>query len=329
MGKKLLRKPLAQREAQLIKRMKTVGKLKVTTIATIAQRDKKSIYKVLSGGNKFAKRGPKEKLKPRDVTHLVRTLKAMCAKAKARWEVTLAMLKKRAKIKVDDKVVRKALQSRNIKFRRMRGKPILTKADRKARYAFAKKWKSKSAAWWVKALQEAPLLHWDLKNFPVYPHAKARDIAAMREVRGAYRAPSQGLDEAYVVLPKDLRYNPGAKSCRIAAAVGGGKVRLWHEVGSRWSGKVAADLYAGPLSRCFKSGWPKKKTWKLLEDNDPTGFKSKKAEKAKKAAKIKIFTIPKRSPDLNICDYWLWKEVTRTMRRQERRFHRSRRETRW
>ena len=51
----------------------------------------------------------------------------------------------------------------------------------------------------------------------------------MRIVRGAYRGVGQGLDEAFVVIPKDMRFNPGAKSCRIAGGVGGGRVRLWHD----------------------------------------------------------------------------------------------------
>ena len=45
-------------------------------------------------------------------------------------------------------------------------------------------------------------MHIDLKNFAVYTTAKARDYAAMRMVRGAYRGVGAGLDEAYVVLPR-------------------------------------------------------------------------------------------------------------------------------
>ena len=34
-------------------------------------------------------------------------------------------------------------------------------------------------------------------------------------------------------------------------------------------------------------------------------------------AKLVSFDIPKRSPDLNVCDYALWKEVNRRMRKTE------------
>jgi hypothetical protein len=324
MVKKFQRKPLGHREAHVIKRMRTVAGLSAATIADVVQRDKKSIYKVLSRKLGFAKRGAKNKLNPKDINRLVKILRDMIRKAKARWEITLAMLKKRAKCKVDDKVVRRALRTKNIQFRRLRKKTVLTKKDRKDRYAFGKKYRHKTRAWWLKKIQA----HWDLKNWAVYTNGKSREVAAMRMVRGAYRAPGQGLDENYVVLPKDLRYNTGARSCRIAAAVGGGKVLLWHEVGPRWSGKKAADVYKGPLRSALLKRYPRSKSWLLLEDNDPTGFKSTAGIHAKRQAKIKVFEIPKRSPDLSVCDYALWTKVNSIMRKQERKFRKSKRETR-
>ena len=64
------------------------------------------------------------------------------------------------------------------------------------------------------------------------------------------------------------------------------------------------------------------------QDNDPTGFKSRLGERGKKASKIRVFQIPKRSPDLNVMDYAIWRPINRKMRLQERRFHVSKRETR-
>ena len=165
----VVRKLLGKREARIIKRMKSVGGMAVTTIAKVTERHKKSIYGVLSGKAHFAKRGRKEKLQKKDVNHIVATLRSMVRKARARWEITLAMLKKRAKCMVDDKVVRKALQKKNIKFRKLRSKPLLTKNDIKERYNFAKKYRGKTRAWWLKNIH----LHIVLKNFPVYTSAKA------------------------------------------------------------------------------------------------------------------------------------------------------------
>jgi hypothetical protein len=50
--------------------------------------------------------------------------------------------------------------------------------------------------------------------------------------------------------------------------------------------------------------------------------------KAKAALHIKVFEIPKRSPDLSVLDYAVWIHVSRSMRRQEKSFRPSFVETR-
>ena len=242
----------------------------------------------------------------------------------AKREITLAMLKRRAKCKASCHCIRRALQRRNIVFRRMRAKPILTDADRRARFAFAKKYRTMSKAWWVKNVH----MHIDMKTFTAYVNAAARDVAALRTVRGAYRQLGQGLDEAYVVVPKALRYNPGAKPIKVLAGVGRGRVRVWHVVEGKWCGSAAARAYEGPLLQGLRRAWPRKRKFQVLEDNDPTGFKARAGVQAKAAVGIKAFEIPKRSPDLNVCDYALWAAVNRKMRRQEKKFPRAKRETR-
>ena len=121
----------------------------------------------------------------------------MIHEAKAREVVTLKMLKKRARCKLDDKVDRNALHQRRIRFRKMRTKPLLTKQDRKERFAFAQEYHCKSRVWWLELIH----LHIDLKIFPMYTNAEARDCAAVRDVRGAYRARGDGFGEDYMVLP--------------------------------------------------------------------------------------------------------------------------------
>ena len=48
----------------------------------------------------------------------------------------------------------------------------------------------------------------------------------------------------------------------------------------------------------------------------------------KEDEKMKVFEIPKRSPCLNVCDYFLWAEVNRRMREQEKKFTAGKRESR-
>eukprot|EP00973_Karenia_brevis_P004699 644648-Karenia_brevis.AAC.1 len=149
----------------------------------------------------------------------------------------MAMLKRKAKVGCCSRVVREALAQRNIKFRKLRSKPLLTSQDKQMRMQFATKYRQKPATFWINYV----MLHIDCKTFPAYVTSKAREYAAQREVRGAYRESGQGLDEAYVVAPKELRFNPGCKAIKIVAGVGDGKMLLWHDYGSRWSGSVAAE----------------------------------------------------------------------------------------
>ena len=60
--------------------------------------------------------------------------------------------------------------------------------------------------------------------------------------------------------------------------------------------------------------------WSVLEDNDPTGYKSSAGKDAKKKVGIDVFELPPRSPDLNVLDYSLWAEISRRLRKQERKF---------
>ena len=54
----------------------------------------------------------------------------------------------------------------------------------------------------------------------------------------------------------------------------------------------------------------------------------KKGQAAKRQCKIKVFAIPERSPDLNVCDYALWKQMNIRMRRQEKTWPRTKKESR-
>jgi hypothetical protein len=320
----LCRKPLQAREVKIIRNLKKKLKLAVTKIAAAVERNKTSVYKALDPKWTACKRGRKDAIGAKGVAHIIRTLNSMIKKAKGLQEITLRMVKRKSKCKAGLRCIREHLQKKGIRFRRLRSKCILSAEDVKARFKFAKKYRRKTKVWWLRNID----LHIDLKNFQVYLSAAARDMAARREVRGAYRKLGQGLDDCYVQQPKSLRYNTGCKPVKIAAGVGKGRVHMWAEMKGKWTGAKAAAMYSGPLKSALKSAAPRKRVHTVLEDNDPTGFKSKLAEKAKRAEKIKIFKIPPRSPDLSVCDYALWKQITRKMRKQEAKFPKSKRETR-
>ena len=92
---------------------------------------------------------------------------------------------------------------------------------------------------------------------------------------------------------------------------------MWHEVEGAWSGAAAKALYTGPLKSALRRNYPHARSHMVLEDNDPTGYKSTTGMVAKLASKIEVFEIPCRSPDLNPLDYAIWAEVNKRMRRQE------------
>ena len=98
--------------------------------------------------------------------------------------------------------------------------------------------------------------------------------------------------------------------------------------GKQWSAKTAAELYTGPIAKKLNAVFPTRTKFTVLEDNDPSGFKTKLGQDAKRTAKVTTFDIPKRSPCLNVCDYFLWSHVNRRMREQERSWPTSKKETR-
>ena len=124
------------------------------------------------------------------------------------------------------------------------------------------------------------------------------------------------------------KYNPGAQGVNVLAGVGHGKVLVWRYLPKTWDGGAAAAAYSGPVKRALNAEFPGRRTFTVLEDNDPAGFKSTPGLNAKRAAGIKAFEIPKRSPVLNVCDYFLWSEINRHMRKQEKAFPENKRETR-
>ena len=81
-----------------------------------------------------------------------------------------------------------------------------------------------------------------------------------------------------------------APSAMVTAAVIKGRIRMWHYVDGRWNATAAAKMYTGPLRRALKRAYPEVEAKRggkhtVLEDNDPTGYKSR-AGFAKERARI-------------------------------------------
>ena len=223
---RLTRKTMCKRELTIVHRLRKILMLPVSSIATAVNRDKSTIYAALRRNQNanLARLGRPPAMTNAQVYSVIRTLRAMVKNAAAHREVTLKMVVKKSKCKASMITVYRELKRRNIKFRKLWCKPILTTEDKLNRFDFSKKYRKKPKAWWLKEVR----MHKDIKNFPCYVNQKAREYAAMRQVRGAYRLPGQGLGEAYVVANKEWRYNPGVAAAKIFAGVGAGRVMLWH-----------------------------------------------------------------------------------------------------
>lgn len=316
---------LSAEEIRLAKMWYDEDDMAPADIAKLLRRDKSTITRLLVKKVERKSRGQPKALSDTEIDRLVKVLTRLVVKADGEYEVTAEMLRRAARVDISTRTILNALHSRKIYFRRLREKPLLTPEDVKARLAFAKKYKGKSAKWWNSFID----MHIDAKFFKVYLHGKARAHAAREGTRGAYRTAGQGLGAPYVKRGKRNRYNPGANSVMVLAGIGHGRVLLWKVIdGRRWNGDVASEMYLGPVKAALVKACPRKRRWRVLEDNDPAGFQSRKGRDAKRAAKIVPFHIPRRSPGLNVCDYMLWNEINTRMRRAEAKWHKGRRETR-
>ena len=102
----------------------------------------------------------------------------------------------------------------------------------------------------------------------------------------------------------------------------------WNTVEGRWGAAAAEDLYTNVALPALQERFGEKRSFTILEDNDPTGNRSRRGIEAKRKAKLRVLEIPKRSPELNVLDFAIWSEVERRMRAQERKWPASKRESR-
>ena len=101
-------------------------------------------------------------------------------------------------------------------------------------------------------------------------------------------------------------------SCGVYAAV---KIPRY-AMSDRWGANEAVKMYHS-LSAFLKKHYPRRKRWLLVEVNDPSGFLSRRAVRAKEELKIKAIGLPKRSPDLSPMDYSVWSRIGAKMREGE------------
>ena len=116
-------------------------------------------------------------------------------------------------------------------------------------------------------------------------------------------------------------------SVQVTAAVIKGKIRVWNYVEGKWTGAEAAHMYTNVLAKALKRAFPNQRApFSVIEDNDPTGYKSRAGVDAKRKAGIVADSLPKRRPDLNVLDYALWNAINRRMCAQEAKYRKAKKE---
>ena len=311
-------------EISLAKKWYVEENLSAVKIAKRLGRDPSTVSRLVVKRVPRRKQGRSPLLSPSTIDKLEAKLEAMIQKADVTYDVTVDMLKRSTRCKASTRTILRALHKRGIYFRPLRQKPVLTPADIEEHFAFAKKYEAKTVTWWNNTVD----LIIDAKWFKVLPHGDARVHAARSTTRGTYRKKGQGLSKGHTKPLASTRYNTGARSALVLAGVGHGKVLLWEYIEGKWGGAAASAAYRGPILNVLQAECPGRNRFTVLEDNDPSGFQSGAGVKAKKDSGIHTFAIPKRSPVLNVCDYWLWSEVNKRMRRQEKKYPHTKRETR-
>ena len=76
-------------------------------------------------------------------------------------------------------------------------------------------------------------------------------------------------------------------SINLRAGICKGKVALWTYLPKKWNGEEAAKLVRGLLVTAVRRSRGAKRSYRMIEDNDPVGYKSRKAENAKEEVNIK------------------------------------------
>lgn len=268
-------------------------------------------------------RGRKRKLTPANVRRLNAVRRDLVKKARTEHEVHWDDVISKARVPAIAPCTAKAYLREagvDIAWRKLRQKPLRDAAAIAERASVCNRWRRFPKHFFSKDLD----MIIDNKHFDVPRSARARRYAKMRRVRGVLRTRAEGIEAGFTQPSgeKKHRVAPGA-SVLVCAGIVNNKVKVWHYLDKRWCADAADKLYRNVLFKALRRNRGVKPTYTLLEDNDRTGYKCKKAIAAKKELGIKPIAFPRYSPDLNPLDFFLWSEVLRKMDQQPTRKNES------
>ena len=316
---------LSEQELDLIQRHSSAGKTATEIQKMLATRRARSssvaphltnVRKAIRG--KTYKRGLKEtrgrknKLSKKWVTALNNARKTLLRSTKNQREVRWKDVFKKARgPKVHRSTAKRAFHhfGINVAARRPREKPKRTLDHEQERVDYCTEWGKKSGSFYLNQID----LIIDNKVWELPTSERARQHLAEQRVRFHLRTPSEGLSkECTKPGRKKNKFNTGGR-VNVCAGISNGRVVMWEYLPKAWNGEEATKLYRGAIVRTLKKHRGQKRSYKVLEDNDPRGYKSKKAEDAKSELGITPVRFPRYSPDLNPLDFSIWTAVEQRM----------------
>ena len=256
-------------------------------------------------------RGRKRTYTRRNVLTMNAKRKQLIQKADGDYEVKWCDVQKKSRVpKAHPSTAARAFQAESVPVAAHppREKPERDAEQERERYDICARWRRYPAAYWHK-------LHLiiDNKRWEAPTTGRSRNYLRKQKVRFHLRTRAEGLKKGFTKPnQKRHRINPGG-SLNVCAGIANNKVVLWEYLGKRWCGETAADLYKGPIAKVLRKHHGEKSKYRILEDNDPAGYKSSKGKSAKKAVGIAPIEFPKYSPDLNPMDFWLWNDIEKRM----------------
>ena len=254
------------------------------------------------------RRGRKLKLSPKVVKSMNKIRKELTKKADGDYEVRWKDVLKKSKAPQAHRSTAKRAFERagvSVQWRRPREKPQRPPEIKKERVKLGSKLAKRPGAYYA---DEVDLII-DNKRFDTPTHEQARKYLKKGGVRGHLRLASEGLNDEFTKPSKKKnRMNTGG-SVSVCAGISNCRIVLWEYLKGRWNGDSAVALYQGPIMKALKKERGQKRSYTVLEDNDPSGYKSSKAVAAKRALRIKPLLWPRYSPDLHPLDYSIWEKI--------------------
>ena len=255
---------------------------------------------------KTERRGRGKKLTAVQTSRLLGKRRDLIEKAQGERYVSLDEVVPRSRVpKVHRTTAARYLRTVGVKWCRMREKPPRTVCHEEDRKEVCRTWRKRPTTFWTETVD----LIIDAKKYPLPGNdANARRLR-QQKVRGVLRTRQEGLTSGFTrpSLVKH-KFNAGGH-VHILAGICGERVVMWEEIGGKWCGQRAADMYAGPVKDTLQRHRPGKRTWLIMEDGDPSGFKSGKGKAAKRANRMNTCDQPPYSPDLNPLDFCIWAEI--------------------